>query len=126
MTRDIGSESEVSDQLVRLRFFWSLAGVCMGGLVGLTASLALGVDGSTGVLPLMLGLLFAGAGWASAREANATRQRLSELATHLDALLARESTEIEPGICLHCGQWLRPEVRFCTSCGTAREGDPHE
>ncbi len=114
-------QPELDDQLWRLRTFTTIAGTCMGGLLGLSLALVLGVPGAQGILPSMLGMTMAVVGWLAAREVNQIRALLDELTQGN----AASEVQIPFDICLHCGSPLRQGLVFCTNCGQRLEGSGH-
>lgn len=109
---------EIEDQLWRLRRFATIAGACVGGIVGIMLALSLGVPGAQGVLTGILAIVIAPAGWFAAREVNQIKERLVDLTETIDTDVAAPSLDI----CLSCGTPLRAEIAFCTQCGQRLNG----
>ncbi len=118
MVQEPATRLEIEDQLWRLRRFATIAGACLGGIVGIMLALLLGVPGGQGALTGVLAIVIAPAGWFAAREVNQIKELLVDLTETVDTEVAAPPLDI----CLSCGTPLRAGLAFCTACGQRLNG----
>lgn len=108
----------IEDQLWRLRRFATIAGTCLGGIVGIMLALSLGVPGAPGPLTAVLAIVIGPIGWFAAREVNQIKELLVDLTETAHTEVAAPPLDI----CLSCGTPLRAGLAFCTQCGQRLNG----
>lgn len=126
MTQGSEFSPEVDDQLARLRFFATIAGVCLGVIAGTFIALLLNVTGSQSVLAGILALTVAPIGWLAGRQVNVIKALLDDLTSgRPDSAQARPLVSSGLDICLKCGAPLRGGLAYCTQCGQFLGGSEH-
>lgn len=117
---------EVDDQLARLRFFATIAGVCLGVIAGTLIALLSNIPGSQGVLAGILALTAAPIGWLAGRQVNVIKALLDDLTSgRPDSEEAWPLVSSGLDICLSCGAPLRGGLAYCTNCGQSLGGLDH-